>query len=269
MKPPTVQDLLRACDWILHSPSFLTFYQSWEFPENFERTIDAKSLEVELEKIVHTLQETPLRMGRIFERLVWALFEANTEYQVLDTSVGIFDGKRQITELDLLVIQPNGRGLHLETAVKFYLYVEHNGRKRVVGSNGVDVLENRIRKFHRQLEEGAIYVHIHHRKLKFDHGILTRGRIFENENGPKCTHTLVSDDAERGIWGADEITPETHLMENRWEWLAWPPQYDGGTMQPSEDVQDAWIIRDGNPVHYLHLPSLSSFLSALDEESSL
>lgn len=254
MSAPTPKDLLRIADWILDSPAFFNMAENWDFDDDFKRKLDRNRLLTNLEFTSAVLHETRLRMGRIFERVVFALFNAHPDYQVLATGVGMFEEKKQLTELDILMRNQEGRGLHLEVSVKFYLYLFEDGNLRVVGPNKHDVLENRMAKFKRQLDFGRMYVAENFPELEFDHRVLSRGRIFQPENG-KFSHPLICDDAEVGMYTDGVVPKGCSLLENRWEWIAWPPVESRGELSVAEDESHGWRMMDGAPQHIIVLPS--------------
>lgn len=244
---------MRACHWITSAPPFLDLHNSWDFPQNFTGGLNEKALESEIAELTGRLENSPLRMGRIFERLFFILFRCHDEYEVLEEGVGIFNEERQVTELDILLRTPEGRGLHLEAAVKFYLYLKDGDEIRVVGPNGNDVLENRMSKFDRQLKAGKEYVKSTYPDLEFDHCVFTRGRIFQLADGKRYSHPLIHPNAETGQWCKGIPNEQLHRMMSRWEWIAWPPKYSESLEKPVE-VQHAWKETDDSYEHWIILP---------------
>lgn len=253
MRVPHSSDLLRISHWILSSSSFLEVKNSWDFPSDFHEGVDEGILRSKMEELERVLQSTPLRMGRIFERILISLFEAHRSYRVLESGVGIYDGKHQLTELDLLLVTPEGKGLHLEAAVKFYLFLKDGDQVRVVGPNGNDVLEHRMAKFNRQLEFGRRYVAEVYPDIEFDHCIFTRGRIFQPWGENQLAHEWVNSNCESGWWKKGEPFDDFHQMVSRWEWLAWPPEYS----TPFHELEEAvhgWREEEGVPHHLIWIP---------------
>ncbi|NVK27292.1 MAG: DUF1853 family protein [Flavobacteriia bacterium] len=254
MSAPTPKDLLRIADWILNSPPFFNIPENWNFNNDFARKLDQELLHSNLKFTSAVLHETRLRMGRIFERVVIALFNAHPDYEVLATGVGLFEEKRQLTELDILLRDENGKGLHLEVSVKFYLYLMENDILRVVGPNQEDVLENRMAKFSRQLDFGRAYVAKHFPEMTFDHRILSRGRIFQPQ-GEHYAHPFICKDAETGIYTAGEVPEDSFRLENRWEWISWPPKEGGYPLELGEEEMHGWRMVKGAPQHVIVLPA--------------
>lgn len=254
MRVPTSSDLFRISHWILKSSSFLNVSYAWDFPETFDSGLNQGRLQKELDELAEVLVDSPLRMGRIFERVFIALFESHSEYEVLDSGIGIFNDERQVTELDLLVKTPEGKGLHLEAAVKFYLYKFEEGKVRVVGPNGNDVLENRMSKFERQLHHGREYVLNNYRDLEFEHKVFTRGRIFQPLHGEALSHELISPNCESGVWTIGNDLEDVHQMISRWEWIAWPPMYTA-PFEPLEQATHGWRNVGGEVQHVIVLPA--------------
>lgn len=253
MRVPTSSDLFRISHWILGASPFLDVPNAWNFPDSFSEGIDDEVLKRELDALSDVLIDSPLRMGRIFERVFFALFEAHANYEVLETGVGIFNEERQVTELDILLRTPEGKGLHLEAAVKFYLYIEGEDGVRVVGPNGNDVLENRLAKFDRQLMHGKSYVKEKYPDLEFDHLIFTRGRIFQPMKGETLSHPLIHPECEVGEWVRSSVPGELHLMVSRWEWIAWPPMY-AAPFEMDSQATHGWRNVGGEVQHLIVLP---------------
>lgn len=224
MLAPNLQDLQKAVDWILHSNSFFKLSNSWELPNEFSEGIVHDRLNEGLIEIAEKLRSHPTRLGRLFERLVILIFECNSNYEVLEKGVGIFEGKNQKTELDLLLKTPNGKGLHLEVAVKFYLMMEKDGEEQIVGPNELDVLEHRLGRFELQISEGKKYVEERYPELDFEHKIFSRGRLFLPEGKDRTRHPLIDPQVELGRWMMGDGADEKRCMGERWQWICWPPE---------------------------------------------
>lgn len=269
MTPPNIDDLHRAVQWIMTSPSFFNMKETWDFtPGDLDR-LDDQVLHRELKMLEGRLAETPLRMGRIFERLVKAIFMAHLDYEVLEHSVGIFNGKQQLTELDLLLETANGKGLHVEVSVKFYLYIEdEKGEMQVVGPNGRDVLENRMQKFANQLEHGKAYVKDKYPDIKFQHVVFSRGRIFEEEGGPRCAHPLIAKNCEKGVWMSGRTKVKATPMNQRWEWIAWPPNMGENEIEWFEEEEPTHLFKLDGPI-YQHLIIMPKTFQVRESSSSV
>lgn len=246
---PQTSDLLRAAQWILESGDFMDLEDSWSLPTDFEKGIDFDYLQTRLSDWSNGGFNQ--RMGRLFEALVLALFEAHRDYEVLDHNVGIFNGKQQITEIDLILLAPGGKGLHLEVAVKFYLDWQSDGVHHVVGPNGRDVLAHRLDRFQRQLEFGKTYCQENYPELSFEHKLFTRGRIF-TEQVESEVHPYISTKAERGTWGVHSPN-NGRLLYPRWRWISWPPPDFEPISEPSNPSVTHWLLNTGE--HYIQLSS--------------
>lgn len=253
---PNERDLRRSVEWILNSPSLLALPESWDFPNGFQSGIVQSELDRSLDQLTKILHEKHFRLGRIFEELVIAVFNAHTGYEILERGVGIFDNDRQLTELDLLLKCPDGTGLHLEASVKFYLFREDGDRMHLVGTDGRDAMESRLTKLSRQLYWGREYVRDQYPDIPFRHAVFSRGRIFQPSSGPEGTHPLIDEHCERGVWSLGFPDDKSNVMVNRWQWISWPP------LELSEVINYPGTIvhrcaGGENPVHRIYLSESS------------
>lgn len=240
MTLPSKTELKTAIEWIVHSPNLLVLDATWNFPNDFSDGIVSEVLDSELEEITHWLATSKVRLGRLFERLVLAVFESHADYKVLEHGVGIFDGKRQITELDLILRKPDGGILHLEISVKFYLYISVEGRYQISGSDGKDVIDERLMKFDRQLREGRKYTQERYPGENIESRILSKGRLFEERGGKRCDDSLIHPDSERGEWTFEDPKGHEHPFKARWNWISWPPQPTAEHVVRWEGELHAW-----------------------------
>lgn len=245
---PSKSELLTAVHWIIHSPNLLVLDSTWNFPNDFYAGIVQEKLDAELDDVILWMTESKVRLGRLFERLVFIIFDCHAKYEVLETNVGIFNDERQLTELDLIVRQPNGVVLHLETSVKFYLYQLVNGVYTICGSDGSDVIDERLEKFQRQILHGQKYLKSQYTEDLCESGILTKGRLFEERFGTSCKENIISTFAERGEWTYDPPSGDENYMEARWQWICWPPKQIRQFV-PSQAEIHTW--KEG-PIHVLH-----------------
>ncbi|GGH67557.1 DUF1853 family protein [Phaeocystidibacter marisrubri] len=237
---PSHKELKTAIEWIIHSPNLLVLDATWNFPNDFSDGIVSEVLDSELEQISEWLATSKVRLGRLFERLVLAAFEAHSEYEVLERSIDIFEGKRQLTELDFIIRKPDGGILHLEVSVKFYLYISVNGMYQISGSDGKDVIDERLMKFDRQLREGMKYTQEHYPNDRVESRILSKGRLFEERGGKHCEDPLIHPDSERGEWTFDTPDGDEHPFKGRWNWISWPPEPSSETIVRLEGELHAW-----------------------------
>ncbi len=259
MSAPKKKDLQRAIQWILSSRSFFDLPSSWDFPSDFQLGMDEEELDQALEALAKELDNTYLRMGRIFERLIGVLFACHSDFEVLEKGVGIFEGKQQVTELDYLLKTADGRGLHVEVSVKFYVHrLQPDGSVLITGTNRADVLENRMQKFQRQLSEGKKYARETYPEMEFEHVIFSRGRMFEAEVGD-CVHPRIAIDCEKGRWIEGEIEGNWQPMFNRWEWFCGEPtESEELPFKPADEPQNGWVIQEGKATHWLVVPKSDS-----------
>lgn len=139
------------------------------------------------------------RVGHYFERLIKWHIQQQADWELLHHGQQIRDAGRTVGELDF-VFRGGGQVYHVETAVKFYLYLPHRtcGGSQFVGPNSKDNFEAKLlRLMTHQLPLSQIWrpeVTIRQPHVK--------GIIFYPLNGP-CADELpegMSPDHERGVW---------------------------------------------------------------------
>lgn len=107
-------------EWILNTPSLLQGSDQLFDPASLT-TLDTGAIKPP----PNTLKNARMaKLGHYFEFLVKTLFEAHPDYRILADNRVISEQRRTLGELDLLLeYQPSGQILHLELALKFYLFV--------------------------------------------------------------------------------------------------------------------------------------------------
>ena len=122
--------LVRELGWSLFSPSILEInlpdgIAPWEIPWDDEARCILKAVQDNPRHLNAWLgQRNDRRLGARFEGLWHYFLEQHSFYDVLTYNRQIFDGKQTIGALDFLIRDHFRHGVvHLELAVKFYLYV--------------------------------------------------------------------------------------------------------------------------------------------------
>lgn len=134
-------------DWLLSCPSLINpghfGYASNYCPD--WSTLKQSAFASQLPKTIHST-----RQGLLAEQLFLAALNALSDYQVLGHNIQVFDqNRRTLGEMDFIYQQPNGRFVHLELAVKFYLQTT-NGQPVWLGPNATDTLCNKLKSLHQQ-----------------------------------------------------------------------------------------------------------------------
>jgi hypothetical protein len=106
--------------WILRAPALLPAAElSWCPEQAFSQDLVDRIPEIRWQALE---QARHGKLGHYFEALVQALFHASPEFRILTSNCIIRGATRTLGELDLLLEDcRNGRILHLELALKFYL----------------------------------------------------------------------------------------------------------------------------------------------------
>tara|TARA_R110002049_G_scaffold4601_5_gene32006 strand:+ start:17587 stop:18360 length:774 start_codon:yes stop_codon:yes gene_type:complete len=149
------------------------------------------------------------RVGHYFENLVHYYLVHHADYSDIRHSLQIRDGNRTIGELDFVYRDADARHVHLETAVKFYLYV---AGQRVIGShyigpNARDTLERKTQRLHQhQLPLSDLEM----ARIRIGAGALepitksnwVRGMIFYRPGEPVSTgaSSILAPGHPRGVW---------------------------------------------------------------------
>lgn len=167
--------VLRDLEWIVSSPSLIDFsgcegvsavpsFESERLP--IEKAACLSSLRLPLKK----------KVGRYFEQLVSYWLHDVRRLEILTEQQQIFDAGQTVGEIDFIFKDELQQLVHLETAIKFYLYYPgtHSSGSHYLGPNSRDNFEAKTRKLlNHQLKLG--------RKLepRLDRvEALVRGRIF-------------------------------------------------------------------------------------------
>jgi hypothetical protein len=93
---------------------------------------------------------TKLRLGHLVEKIVGALLQLATNYELLYENTQILEGKKTIGELDFIIKENSTqRVIHLELAYKFYLFdpkISSEPINNWIGPNRNDSLKYKLEK---------------------------------------------------------------------------------------------------------------------------
>lgn len=133
----------RDLEWILNTPSLLQGNEHLFSPDQLAH-LDLTAIQPEPEVLLAARES---KLGHYFEFLVKSLFEAHPDYAVLAENQIIHHGRTTLGELDLLLKhRQTGEILHLELALKFYLFVPgiENSAHAWVGAGLHDFLNTKL-----------------------------------------------------------------------------------------------------------------------------
>lgn len=193
-----VSDLL----WVVNSPSLTHPFRRPKYRLS-RAHVDAAQLTDFLTR--HTTQ----RVGHYFEGLVGYYLIHHASVDNLQCGVQIRENGRTLGELDFIYRDADSQLVHLETAVKFYLY-RRSGEwldSHYVGPNAKDTLERKIRR----LRDHQTPLSDHplarqemacQRDERIEKNEWICGRIFyhPDDGEPKHPSPLLSADHLRGVW---------------------------------------------------------------------
>ena len=186
--------LINDLAWAIGSPALVT-----SSPYNDERLVSNNWFNNQLSKhqdlllqqdkspqLIQTYLSTMpgFRLGLYFENLIAYWFQINPEYQILHKNLVISSDSRTIGEFDMILKNIfTGKIIHLETAVKFFMQVQHNARSHWLGPNLIDSLDLKYNKLiNKQIVLSSQIVaknKLIELGLKIDvHWIILKGRMF-------------------------------------------------------------------------------------------
>ncbi|MDN3649892.1 DUF1853 family protein [Reinekea marina] len=121
-EPFDEQIILNDLRWVTQAPSLLKPHiQIWPSHQFDADSLIANISEQQIQALIDARQR---KLGGYFEQLVFTLFSLNDEYQVLAFNQVIDHQGRTLGEMDLLLEHSGGDIIHLELALKFYLWAE-------------------------------------------------------------------------------------------------------------------------------------------------
>lgn len=151
--PPELRQLLADLRWSIQSPSLIT---TSAITESRELCSDQHDLHAFSQQ-----HEMGYRVGKYFERLVQRHIKQQPDWDLIHCGKQLNKGGRTIGELDFVFRDGEGNVRHVETAVKFYLYLPdgtYNG-SQFVGPNSRDNFETKTaRMFGHQLPLGQQFL---------------------------------------------------------------------------------------------------------------
>lgn len=119
------QEIVRDLFWLIYSPSLM------ELPDNLsvDWLLDTPDIEEQLEfldqnpeQLLNKLrQQARFRLGYYFEDLVRLYLKSFFQPSDIKSNIQVSRDKTTVGEYDFLLALPDGKKIHLETAVKYYL----------------------------------------------------------------------------------------------------------------------------------------------------
>jgi hypothetical protein len=116
------QIILNDLRWVCSAPSLLEAHsQIWQ-PGLLD--YDQITAKIDSNHLNSLALARTKKLGGYFEQLVFSLFTLSDDYQVLAFNQVFNNSQRTLGELDLLIKHKSGEVIHLELALKFYLWAE-------------------------------------------------------------------------------------------------------------------------------------------------
>ena len=153
-------EIVRDLAWLIRSPELMTLPEqlssAWLFEQPDHHQVLCQ-LDQEADLLAAQLrQQASYRLGFYFEDLVTIYLKKIIQPIELKTNIQVKKNKNTVGEYDFLMRLNNGEQVHLETAVKFYLYSETQGAEGLsafIGPNRSDRLDKKwARLMGRQLK---------------------------------------------------------------------------------------------------------------------
>lgn len=181
-EPFDEQIILNDLRWVCAAPSLLEAHsQIWQ-PTSLN--IDQITGKLDSKHLSSLALARKKKLGGYFEQLVFSLFSLSDDYQVLAFNQVINNSERTLGELDLLIKHKSGEIIHLELALKFYLWAESDQASQFnwVGAGLTDFLAlklARLASHQLKISQKAIKQHCWPDLPKPDRSLLwIPGRLF-------------------------------------------------------------------------------------------
>ncbi|MAS92252.1 MAG: hypothetical protein CMO55_03560 [Verrucomicrobiales bacterium] len=180
--------------WICDCPSLVDSPLAWEGLS----TQDVSSISID--SVKEALEgRAAHRVGYYFEELVAAMLRFDPDVSDFRQGIQIQEGKRTLGELDFLFTY-QGKRIHLETALKFYLYLEDRpeGESNFPGPNARDCFES---KWERMIEAQVPLGRAHFEDVD-ESRVLVKGVIFypPSSKKPETYPPGMNPDHQAGEW---------------------------------------------------------------------
>ena len=141
--------IVRDLAWLARSPDIMTLPESlcadWLFDiNNLQQRLE--TLDNHPESVISQLrQQACYRLGYYFEDLVKIYLKQFIQPTEIKTNIQVFKDKTTVGEYDFLIRLNNGKKVHLETAVKFYLCTDTRAQdlSHFIGPNRSDQLSRK------------------------------------------------------------------------------------------------------------------------------
>lgn len=168
------QQLVRDLLWAVNSPSLL---ESTSSHRCHTETSGLHEQDIQVAHLVDFMGKKKIHsLGKYFEGLISYWLHHLRQVEVLRESFAIREQKRTVGEIDFIFIDEQGRTVHWEIAVKFYLFSPeaHGLSSHYLGPNAVDTLDRKIeRLFEHQLPRSEkVFPDVELRE------VFVKGRIF-------------------------------------------------------------------------------------------
>lgn len=149
-------EIVRDLAWLIHSPGLANLPESllsdWLF-DNSQLHEQLTYFDQNPDRLICKLrQQACYRLGYYFEDLVRIYLESFIQPFELKSNIQVYKDKTTVGEYDFLIRLQSGEKIHLETAVKFYLFSgkdSSEGLAGFIGPNRTDCLE---RKWNRLMD---------------------------------------------------------------------------------------------------------------------
>jgi len=195
--PPSSSRFLRDLEWVIASPSLL----DTESSEDVANPVWCPDLEIDAEKLDRFMeQQSSHRVGYYFESLIHYWLKEIRKVEVIEQGKQIIEEGITKGEIDFLFRDEEGKIVHWEVAVKFYLQSlpSNTDGSHLIGPNSSDNYARKHKRlFGRQLELS--------RKLPSEIDLrqgLVKGRIFYHPDDPQPAEEprTLNPGHLRGMW---------------------------------------------------------------------
>ncbi|WP_293269074.1 DUF1853 family protein [Neptunomonas sp.] len=244
VKDRLVIDIKKDLEWLFFSESIVSGSTDIEM---FTPNTHLQSIQGMPTSLTSYSPPPTYRLGRQFEDAIALLFKHSKGEKLLQRNLVITGESRTLGELDCLYKNSNGSCVHLELAIKFYLYTgDKNSLDSFIGPGGKDRLDKKWKRLvEHQLplsNTPAALQAIHHMGFASPkiRQLLLTGILFypyHNWRSFICPNPLLNPLHLRGWWlfqnQIDNLQDEPDIrfvILPRWHWIGGTKHYD--TLNP-------------------------------------